>query len=119
VKDGVLIAKLSLTNTSNSPVDLIVARRNGPGAYVTAEAGETRLEAILDRGQQADLVSRMGPMPKYGVILANQQLDAGTFRFRLPAGFKAGQVVHLRASVAGPAGASATFAIDIGGEVGV
>ena len=81
VDGGVLIARLSLTNTSNAPVDVLVARGNGPGAYVTAAVGEAQLEAILDRAQQSEMVSRRGPMPKYGAILANQEHDAGTFRF--------------------------------------
>lgn len=103
VKDGVLVADLTLVNTSKSAVDIVVAYGRSPGTYVRADMDGARLDQVLDQAQRGERMSRMGPMPKFGPIAAGKELVAGTFKFTLPQGY-AGKSIELQATVESPDG---------------
>ena len=103
VKNGVLIADLTLVNTGTSAVDVLIKSGHSPGPAVSATLTELALEPVLDRAQEQDMMSRMGPMPTFGVIAAGRELKAGTYKFTLPKGYE-GQTVRISAYVRGEQG---------------
>src|SRR5262245_10560768 len=65
VKGDVLVATLSLVNTADEPVDLLVRRGSSPGPVVNAFVDGTQLAPVLDPSQEREMMSRRGPMPVY------------------------------------------------------
>jgi uncharacterized membrane protein len=101
VRGRVLVAELILVNTGSLTRDVVLANGQSPGPQVSAALDGAALEAVLAPAQKRELSSRGGPFPlAYGPLVAGERLVAGTYRFRLPAGF-AGKTVHLEALVVG------------------
>ena len=98
IQKGVLVAQLTLVNTSGAPVDVIVARGSGNGAYVNATVGGTQLSEILTEKQQSAMWSRVGPVPTWAAVAKNGTVSGGTFRFTLPEGYN-GEAVEVATSV--------------------
>jgi hypothetical protein len=113
----VLVATLTLVNTSSKPIDLLVARGSSPGARVNATMAGTRLEPVYAPSSRFEGMSRMGPMPVYAPIAGNRELLAGTFRFTLPAG-SADQAIELQATIQAEDGRTIVlpFTVVVGAE---
>jgi hypothetical protein len=84
VKGTVLVARLTLVNTGDAPVDLLVRRGSSPGPSVIALVDGTQLVPVLDPSQEREVISRMGPMPVYAPVAGAGEVEVGTFRFTLP-----------------------------------
>lgn len=98
VKDGKLVATLTVVNTGNDAIELLSKRGRSPGAGVQAMLGEQSLAPILGPDQMRDMMSRRGPMPTFTKIAPKKELLVGTYEFQLPEGY-AGQPIELVAYV--------------------
>ncbi len=79
--DRVLVS-LHVRNLDDAAVDVMVARGTLPGANVSARVGvDTFLEPVLSREARVQTFSRMGPMPRYAVAGAGEELLVGTWEF--------------------------------------
>jgi hypothetical protein len=79
--DRVLVS-LHVRNLDDAAVDVLVARGTLPGANVSARVGvDTYLEPVLSRQERVQTFSRMGPMPRYAVAGAGEELLVGTWEF--------------------------------------
>lgn len=103
VKNGVLIAELRLVNTSASAVDVVLTRGHSLGPGVQASLDDVALNQVLDPAQERDMMSRMGPMPSYGPIVAGGERTIGTYKFELPAD-SAGKTLRFDTWVSGKGG---------------
>jgi hypothetical protein len=76
---------LVLRNTGTAPVDVLVGVGSRPGAslVVATEDGEP-LDEIVEVGRR-DVMSRLGPVPRYAPLAAGGSIPLGTYRFRYPA----------------------------------
>ena len=97
-KDGVLVAALTLVNTSPGAVDLLIGRGKSPGTFVLASIDGVQLSPVYDQSQEREMMSRRGPMPVYAPLAGKGEIVAGVFRFTLPAGYS-GQPIDLEATV--------------------
>lgn len=104
VVKGVLIVKLTLVNTGTEPLDVMVARGTGPGAWMIAQLPAVpgadmipELEAIRSKKESRDMESREGPMPTYAPIAPGAEVLVGTYKFKIPKGYTGG--IHLEAQV--------------------
>ncbi len=112
VQDGVLVATLTLVNTGSKSATIAEAYGHNPGTYVSASIDGSALDAVLTRPQELDMMSRMGPMPKFGTIAAGKEYVAGTYKFTLPAGYK-GKTVHLEATTTNGDGTELTKSVEM------
>lgn len=87
---GELTVTLGVVNTGRKAVDVLAQRGSRPGAYVQAyvkvEGEEIALAEILDAAGRREMMSRMGPVPKYEPIAAGGSRPFGPYRFTLPEG---------------------------------
>ena len=90
VKEGVFTLILAVHNCGTTDLSVLLARGSQPGADVTASlATEGPPIALAEVARQVDvreLVSRMGPMPRYAVLAAAQDVEIGAYAFTLPSG---------------------------------
>lgn len=79
--DRVLVS-LHVRNLDESAVDVLVARGTLPGASMAARVGiDAYLEQVMSREARVQTFSRMGPMPRYAVAAAGDELLVGTWEF--------------------------------------
>ena len=105
VKDGKLLATLTLVNTGKEPVDVMIARGKQPGPSVQAQIAGVSLAPVFSAIDEQAMMSRRGPMPVYAVAQPNQELLVGTYQFQLPATY-AGEPIDITAHVGTQIGAS-------------
>lgn len=90
IKDGVFTLILAVHNCGTEALSVLIARGSQPGADVTASLSAEHdpivLAAVARELDVRELVSRMGPMPKYEAIAAGQDVVIGTYAFTLPSG---------------------------------
>lgn len=109
-KGGELVVKLALTNVSSEALDVLVARGSRPGPHLEAALqvdGEDIALARIDEGDRRELMSRMGPMPRWEPVAAGGRVEIGPYKFTLPKG-ATGENVRLTAYVEA-GGESVTF----------
>jgi hypothetical protein len=108
-----LVVGLKVVNDSADPIDVMVAIGSRPGADMTARitvgAEDVALAAIASELSRADMMSRMGPRPRYEAIATGAHADLGEYRFSLPAGAE-NDAVQLTAQVSGDDGKTYDFA---------
>jgi hypothetical protein len=86
VKGNALLVTLAVRNEGSRSADVQVRRGSGPGAFLTARAGDAVDAEILrpivsDQQMRQEMMSRMGPMPVYEPVAAGQSTVVGTWRF--------------------------------------
>lgn len=82
-KGSQLLATLTLHNEGAAPVDVAVSRGRLPGPWVRARVGEEELAPVHTELEMRDLMSRIGPMPKFEAVLAGRAKEVGTYVFQL------------------------------------
>lgn len=92
---GGIKATLALRNDSDEAIDLLVAVGRRPGPAVSAFVDGASLEAIATVDRR-DMMSRVGPMPRFALVAARAWQDVGTYRFAAAADARE---VELRAWV--------------------
>jgi hypothetical protein len=92
-----ILATLTVRNDGPEPVELMVARGRNPGARVTAEVDGEPLPPVFAVDRR-ELMSRVGPLPRYQVLAVGEAVEIGPYRFELPPGVEAvtmqAEVVH-------------------------
>lgn len=88
--DGVLTVGLTLVNHGPEPIDVLVAQgsRQGPAlqAFVAVGGEEVALVEVMPDLSREDLVSRMGPMPRFVPLVTGAETEIAPYKFTLPAG---------------------------------
>lgn len=83
-----LVAKLTLANLSRDPVDVLAARGSSPAPDVTAflevDGEDIELSRAFTDVDRRDLMSRMGPRPRWEPVASNGKVQIGEYRFSLP-----------------------------------
>lgn len=80
---------LTLTNRSEEAVEVLFARGSRPGPDLQARLevdGESIALPEAMEVQLRELVSRMGPIPRWEALAAGERREVATWRFALPAG---------------------------------
>ena len=82
VKGDRVLVSLHVRNTDDGAIDVLVARGNLPGATASARVlGDVYLEPVLSREARLSTMSRMGPMPRYAVAGAGEEVQVGAWEF--------------------------------------
>ncbi|MEZ4241125.1 MAG: hypothetical protein R3F59_34190 [Myxococcota bacterium] len=79
-----LLATLTLHNDGREPIDVMVARGSLPGPFVQATVDGEPLTMDLSKAKRRDLMSRVGPVPRFEAIAAGGEAKVG-FAFALAA----------------------------------
>jgi hypothetical protein len=82
-KGSQLLASLTLHNDGTEPVDVAVTRGSQPGAWVVARVDGEEVTRVLTDLERRDVMTRIGPMPKYEPVLAGRSREIGTYTYQL------------------------------------
>ena len=88
-KGDVLHVRLAILNTSDAPLDVMVelGSRPGPGLRVSVVGeGEDIELAEVTKVERREIMSRMGPRPRYEALAIGGRLDVGRWTYGLPQG---------------------------------
>ena len=84
-----LIVELTVTNPTADPIEILAGRGSGPGPWVGAsiviDDQPFELAAVFD-GDRRDLISRIGPIPRWAPLAAGATESFGPYRFQWPHG---------------------------------
>ena len=88
-KGDVLHVRLSVINTSEVPLDVMVELGSRPGpdlrVFLAGEAGDIEL-AEITKVERREVMSRMGPRPRYEALAIGGRLEVGRWTYGLPQG---------------------------------
>lgn len=103
IRDGRLVVSLTVVNTSDRPLELLMRRQGELSAGVQAAIDGELLGLELDEERLHETMSRRVQLPVYAPLAAKGQLLAGTWRFTLPEGY-AGAPIRVQVTVHGEKG---------------
>lgn len=100
VKGTELLVELTVVNTSDKSVDVVVARGSSPGPYLIGLVGNETIGVVQTKASKKETMTRMGPMPVYSPMAANSEVTLAAYTMKLPDNYK-GQPIHLEATIEG------------------